>query len=114
MGVTEKRKGTVFEREIAARFREIDPSAKRALEFQGGLGYDIHLDNLPLLIQCKTGARPNPIAAFLEAEAAKKKDPRLSERIPVSICRKKYTGDFVTTSLDDFLFLIRRAFVPPL
>lgn len=111
MGKEARQKGHSFERKIARDLREIDPSAKRVLEYQKGLGYDIQLDNLPFLIQCKSQVRPNFISALQEAVEAKKGDSKLAGRIPLAICKVTSKGEYAIMAWDDFLKLIRRAFV---
>lgn len=103
-----RKKGHDWERRVAMDLREIDPSARRVLEYQKGVGYDIQLDTLPFLVQCKSQMRPNLISALGEAVEAQACDPMLAGRVPLAVCKVTNKGEFVTLRWSDFLSLIKR------
>lgn len=66
-GKTSRRKGHNFEREVAIMLRQYFPDAKRQLEYQEGLGYDI-ANTGEFSIQCKKGTSFKIEKALKQAE----------------------------------------------
>lgn len=71
MGASSRRKGHAWELEVCRRLRGAGAKlAERTLtETRDGNVGDIDTD-LPIVVQCKVGAAPNPWAALEEAEEA--------------------------------------------
>ena len=78
-GKTARRKGHNFEREVAIMLRPYFPDAKRQLEYQEGLGFDIQGTG-NLSIQCKVGKSFKIEKALKEAVREK--------FIPIAITKK--------------------------
>lgn len=104
MGKAQRLKGHSWEREVAIKLREIDPDAKRLLEYQEGFGIDIET-KLPLSIQCKCTAKPNFIKAFQEAKNSKKADS-----IPVAAIKVDHKGKFILLDFDFAFKLFQKYF----
>ncbi len=112
MGASQRTKGHAWERDVARRFRErLGLSAeqvKRGLsQPRGGTGEepDVVLpDSLPWWVECKVGARVNPVGAMQQARdgIAQAK----SSRRPLAICKPDRQTPFVAIELDDFLDLL--------
>lgn len=109
-GKASRRKGKVFEQEIARKFREIyGESVKRG--WQAREGFDApDVDGTPWWVECKHHARVNVQASFEQAVTASTKvQPRGYERAnrpPVLVHHdsgKPHT--LVTLRLEDFLAL---------
>lgn len=98
MGKSQRVKGHSFEREIAISLRHIDPTAKRQLEYQEGLGRDI-CTNLPLAIQCK--ASPQASIALKGFQEAYKSAEGFE--IPVCAWKCDRKGIFALLTWQDFL-----------
>jgi hypothetical protein len=97
LGKTSRRKGHNFEREIAKLLRQYYPNAKRQLEYQEGVGFDI-AETGDLSIQCKVGKS-------FKIEKALKEAVRPS-KIPLAIT-KKDRGDIVVSMYwKDFEFFL--------
>jgi hypothetical protein len=96
-GKTARRKGHNFEREVAIMFRPYFPDAKRQLEYQEGLGYDIQGTG-DLSIQCKVGKSFKIEKALKEAEQPNK--------IPVAITKKDREDIVVSMYWKDFEFFL--------
>ena len=94
-------KGKRFEREIADAFRAVYPGAKRGFQFRGGGAEVPDVTGIPTWhIECKVGARPNPLAALEQAFAEAEEG-----RIPIAICKKDRCRTTVTMELETFLVL---------
>lgn len=104
MGRAQRIKGHSWEREVAIRIREIDPKAKRLLEYQEGMGIDIDT-SLPISIQCKAMARPNFIKAFQEAKNGKKEGSE-----PVGVFKVDHKGKFMLLDFDFGIKLLHHYF----
>ncbi|MFZ8933231.1 MAG: hypothetical protein ACO2ZP_04965 [Bacteriovoracaceae bacterium] len=99
-GKMSRNKGASYEREVARKFREFYPEAKRNVtECQQGQGIDI-LDTGPLDIQCKRKRKYSPITAIEEV-------PRVEGRIPVLITRGDNKEDVACLYLKDFLAILK-------
>jgi len=72
MGASQRRKGAVFEREMARRIARCGNCCARRniTETQTGLASDIDAPDLPVTWQLKVGAKPNVWAAVREADEA--------------------------------------------
>jgi len=96
-GKTSRRKGHNFEREVAIMLRPYFPNAKRQLEYQEGLGYDIQgVDNLS--IQCKKGSSFK-IEKALEQAIVKNK-------IPIAITKRDREDVVVSMYWKDFEYFL--------
>lgn len=93
-------KGHSFERKISSDLRGIDVTAKRRLEYQAGIGFDIDT-RLPYLIQCKSQKRVNWIQAMNEI-------PEEKGFIPVVAGKVTQKGEFAFLRWDDFLNMLKR------
>lgn len=92
-GTTSRRKGHNFEREVAIMLRPYFPNAKRQLEYQEGLGYDIQgVDNLS--IQCKKGSSFKIEKALKQAVVDKKIPMAITKRDREDIVVSMYWKDF--------------------
>ena len=109
MSARSRRKGVAFERSIARRFREIGIDAERNLEeVRHGNSGDIVLPaSVPLTVQVKCGARPNPYQALREAREAA--EP--TKRFVVAIVHMDGVGprkavEMACMPLDDFFEIV--------
>lgn len=88
MGKRSRTKGHAWEREVANRLTEATGvECKRCLvETREGNSGDIQSD-LPYAVQCKVGASPNPIGAYLEAMEVALTSPPMhrGDRLPLPI-----------------------------
>ena len=102
---TNIRKGKSFEREIAIKFREKYPDAKRGYQFRDGADApDVIVGDW--WIECKRSTRnTNPKAAIaqaVEAIAAAKSDKK-----PIAVTKDDRSEILVTLFLSDFLELLK-------
>lgn len=112
MGASQRVKGHAFERETAAAFRValgLDSSVvKRGLsQPRGGTAEepDVVLpDSLPWWVECKVGARPNLLAAMVQARTGVK--AAKSPKRPMVVAKKDRTPPVVVLELDDFLGVV--------
>ena len=100
MGKTNRRKGHQFERDIVNLLGE---GAKRVLEYQEGLGFDVEYGRLR--IQCKRGKSYAPINRIEEVyEGMKKSNNKdITMAVPVLITKADKKRAIVAMYLDDFL-----------
>ena len=110
MSARSRRKGARFERQIAKRLREIGISAERNItETRTGNAGDIDLpSHVPLVLQCKVGARPPIYRAIAEAEAVAE-----STDYPVAIVKRDGAGgrkadELAVMRLDDWLEFVEK------
>lgn len=119
MGASQRRKGHSWEREVAKAFREAlgldEKAVKRGLsQPRGGTGEepDVVLPaSLPWWVECKVGARVNPVAALEQARqgiAAAGVDKR-----PLAVCKPDRKPPLVALELTDFLRLVQLAQAQP-
>lgn len=99
-GASRRLKGHNWERKVAQDLHSIDPTAKRALEYQQGLGYDIDT-YLPYAIQCKSQKRVNWLSALKEADNIQGKHPIVAGKVT-------HEGEFAFMKWSTFLMLIRK------
>lgn len=105
MSKAQRDKGKRWEQEAARLFREVYGEEVRR-GWQARLGSDApDVDGTPWWIECKVGARPNPIAALHQAQEAQKKSG--DTRTPIAVCKMDRTAPTVTMSLEDFIQLIQ-------
>ncbi len=97
LGKTSRRKGHNFEREIAKLLRQYYPSAKRQLEYQDGVGFDI-AETGDLSVQCKVGKS-------FKIEKALKEAVR-DNKIPLAITKKDREDIVVSMYWKDFEFFL--------
>jgi len=104
MGKLSRSKGARFEREVATAFRVAFPGARRGLG-QARSGVDAaDVIGIPgYWIECKVGARPNPLAALRQAEG------NSNGEVPVAVCKVDREGAAVTLPLADFIALLDKA-----
>lgn len=105
MSKAQRDKGKRWEREVAAAFRNIfgdqvhrgwqARSGSDACDVEGIPGY---------WIECKVGARPNPLAALDQAEEAQAEANDF--RVALAVCKKDRSRPTVTLRFDDFLQMI--------
>ena len=114
MGARSRRKGHDWEREVAKRISEaLGVETVRNLgEVRGDdIGQDL-VGCDPLVVQCKTGIRPNLKGAWLEARGKALADPTA---IPIAVARMERADpddarrsiEVVVLSLDDFLAIAK-------
>jgi len=96
-GKTSRTKGHNFEREVAKLLRNYFPDAKRQLEYQEGLGFDI-ANTGELSIQCKVGKSFKIEKALGEAVRPK--------FIPVAITKRDREDIVVSMYWKDFEFFL--------
>jgi hypothetical protein len=97
LGKTSRRKGHNFEREIAKLLRQYYPNAKRQLEYQDGVGFDI-AETGDLSVQCKVGKS-------FKIEKALKEAVR-DNKIPLAITKKDREDIVVSMYWKDFEFFL--------
>jgi hypothetical protein len=97
LGKTSRRKGHNFEREIAKLLRQYYPNAKRQLEYQEGVGFDI-AETGDLSVQCKVGKS-------FKIEKALKEAVR-DNKIPLAITKKDREDIVVSMYWKDFEFFL--------
>jgi len=100
-------KGHSFERFVANKLKELDPTAKRNVQETQQSSWDV-LTELPLIIQCKClkNWSTSPHAA-LEQAARHRHD----DKIPVAIARiDRKKPDLAIVDLNDFIDLIKKAY----
>ena len=102
MGKSQLDKGKRFEREVAILLRRHWPKARRGLQYRDGSDHPDVMET-PFWVECKVGARPNPLAALAQAEMARNKSCELKP--PVAICKSDGKRITVTMSLNDWLDL---------
>lgn len=91
--VNARRKGHGFEREVAVMLRPYYPDAKRQLEYQEGLGYDLQ-NTGDLSVQCKVGKSFKIENALKEAIRPKKIAVAITKRDKEDIVVSMYWKDF--------------------
>lgn len=96
-GKTSRTKGHNFEREVAKLLRIYYPNAKRQLEYQEGVGFDI-AETGDLSVQCKVGKSFKIEKALKEAER--------SGKIPVAITKKDRENIVVSLYWKDFEYFL--------
>lgn len=96
-GKTARRKGHNFEREVAKMLRAYYPDAKRQLEYQEGLGFDISGTG-DLSVQCKVGKSFKIEKALKEAER--------EGFIPMAITKRDREDIVVSLYWKDFEFFL--------
>lgn len=96
-----RRKGHSWERDVARELRDIDPTARRLLEYQEGQGFDIHTTRLSYLIQCKSQKRVNWLQAMNEI-------PEEKGFIPVVAGKVTQKGEFAFLRWSDFMGMVKR------
>ena len=96
-GKTARTKGHNFEREVANLLKTYFPNAKRQLEYQEGLGYDI-ANTDELSIQCKVGKSFKIEKALAEAVRPK--------FIPIAITKRDREDIVVSMYWKDFEFFL--------
>lgn len=92
-GKTARRKGHNFEREVARLLKTYYPSAKRQLEYQEGVGFDISGTG-NLSIQCKVGKSFKIEKALKEAVREDKIAMAITKRDREEIVVSLYWKDF--------------------
>jgi len=96
-GKTSRTKGHNFEREVVNLFKAYFPKAKRNLEYQEGMGYDIeNVGNLS--IQCKVGKSFKVEDALQEAVRPK--------HIPLAVTKRDRKEIVVSLYWKDFEFFL--------
>ncbi len=90
---TARRKGHNFERDVANLLKPYYPDAKRQLEYQEGLGYDI-ANTGDLSIQCKVGKSFKIEKALAEAVREKHIAVAFTKRDREDIVVSMYWKDF--------------------
>lgn len=108
MSASQRRKGAVYERELAARWRDsgLYPSARRGIGQARAGGEVCDVEGTPWWIETKRRRRHDVRAALVQAEEAS------DGRTPVAVCR--YDGDpdahaLVVMRLSAWEQLVRRA-----
>lgn len=101
-GAGARAKGHQWERDAVNDFKEIDPSAKRNLEYQEGMGYDIST-NLPYRIQCKCQKQINWLKALGEADNGDE------SVMPVVAGKVTGKGKYAFMKWSDFIQLVKWA-----
>ena len=96
-GKTARRKGHNFEREVAKLLRNYYPNAKRQLEYQEGVGFDI-AETGDLSVQCKVGKSFKIEKALKEAERP--------DKIPMAITKRDREEIVVSLYWKDFEFFL--------
>ena len=100
-----RRKGSDFERDIAKKFQEIFPEAKRGLSQTRNGGEVPDVDGTPFWVECKN-SKQTPAAALRQAKQyiIKNKDPRK----PLAVCKPLHGTIIVAMAFDDFIGLLRQ------
>lgn len=99
MGKLSRTKGHGYEREIAGKFREIFPEAKRKLEYQLDTCVGVDLEGVgEYLVQCKRYLKYAPIAKIKEIKGT---------GIHVLVTRGDRERDVACLYLEDFLALVK-------
>lgn len=100
-GKASRRKGHDFERWVARKFNEIDPSCKaqRGLQYRDGAeAPDVLLPNSTLHIECKRQKQPNIRAALQQAIYAGG-----DESVPIAITKADQQPALCTMRFEDWL-----------
>ena len=113
MGASQRRKGHGWERDVAQQLRDVlqlgPQEVKRGLaQPRGGTAEepDVVLpDSIPYWIECKVGARVNPLGAMRQAQAAIKKAK--VAKVPLAICKQDREKPIVVMPFDAFLEVLR-------
>lgn len=103
MGKSQRVKGHSWERAVAISLRNLDPEAKRHLEYQNSEAHGIDIDTmLPVAIQCKCTPQASlALTGYLEA-----KDGRTAGQIPVCAWKSDRKGTFALLSWEDFIEML--------
>lgn len=94
-------KGKRGERELATALRRIWPKAKRGWQTRAGSD-DADVVAPYFWWECKTGAKPNPRAALLQAQEASVG----SNKLPVAWIRDDKKKAFVVMDFEDFMTML--------
>lgn len=98
-------KGKTYERDVANRFRSVDPDARRGYQYRDG-DHAPDVVNKWFFVECKCQKRPNIYAAFEQAEATKAEtDPRRS----IVFAKKSGKQELVAMEADTFFMLLQAA-----
>lgn len=101
MGKLSRTKGHSYEREIAIRFRDLYPNAKRKLEYQLDECTGVDLEGVgPFLVQCKRLKKYASISKIKEVQG---------EGIHALVTKGDRERDVVCLYLDDFLKILKIA-----
>lgn len=123
MGLLSRRKGKVWEREVARRFREVLPGChvRRGLQSRDG-AEAADVEGVPYFwIECKHQALPNIAAALQQARDASTHHERMvagraleanetasaRRRWPIAVVKRNRAEPLVAMGFDDFLALVR-------
>jgi hypothetical protein len=101
MGKSERRKGHQWERAVAISLRDIDPTAKRLLEYQEGAGHDL-ATVLPYRFQCRNRKNINWVSSLKEI-------PESDGNVPVVAGKVTNKGEYAFLKWSDFIWLLKRA-----
>ena len=102
MGKAEREQGKVWERKVAALFREAMPGEQIKRGIQTREGDEAADVECPVFwVECKHRAQISPQAALSQAQDAA---PR--GRMPLAVLKKNRNKPFVAMYLDDFLDLV--------
>jgi len=99
VSASQRRKGAVGEREAAGLLRQVYPAAFRSAS-QAGRTDEADVEATPWWVEVKVGARPMPLAALRQAEAATDGRPALV------LARQDRQGWTVTMRWPDFARLV--------
>lgn len=105
MSKSQRTKGHSWERSVARDLQEIDPAAKRNLEYQEGGTRDI-VTQLPLCVQCKNQKVPKFHQAIREARHGK-----LDHELAVGAVKVTNQGEYAIMDWSDFMKLLRKTFI---
>lgn len=108
MGKYQRKKGHQFERDIAIKFREIFPGARRHLEYQDGECFGVDLAKTdPYKVQCKKLAQYASVNTIFEVQC----DEMLGD-VPVLVTAGDNKPAMAVIPLDEFLRLLKRLYRP--
>jgi hypothetical protein len=93
-------KGKNFEREVAAKLREVYPEARRGLAQPRSGDETPDVDGTPFWVECKVGQRINVQAALSQATDA------TDGRPPLAVCKVDREPATATMLLSDFINLV--------
>lgn len=117
MSALSRRKGRVFQAEIAKRWRDsgLFPNAASTQGAQVRYGRNLgptppDVEGTPFWVECKHVARPQPVEAL--RQALRERDANKSDRIPIAVVKpsgERELGTVVCIRLSDFEAIVQQA-----
>jgi len=109
MGSHSRRKGQVYERQVAAKLAEVYPDAVRGAQQSRAGDAMADVEGTPWWVECKVGKRLDMVGAMRQAEEATDGRPVLACVKRNALKGKGGPEEFVCMRWPDFLMLVKAA-----